>query len=329
MDAYQIMVREPRTVTVEPYSPADPGPDEVLLQTRTTLVSPGTERAFYLALPNTSATYPLVPGYSNIADVAAVGAQVTTLKPGDRVASPARHQSHPVIAASRCVPVPTSLPDEEAVFFNLIAIAMQGVRKARIELGEPVVVLGAGLIGIFAARLAQLAGGLPVITVDLDAGRLELARLCGIDETLISDASLPDRVGALTDGAGAAVVIEATGAPPAVLSAFGLARDRGRVVLLGSTRGETDGVNFYRDIHRKGLTVIGGHEITRPLYENSPGWWTQRDEHRVALALLGRGRIATAPLLSHRFGWRDFAGAYALLETGDRTALGMMIDWTV
>jgi threonine dehydrogenase-like Zn-dependent dehydrogenase len=46
--------------------------------------------------------------------------------------------------AQACVPVPSDLPDEEAVFFNLAAIAMQGVRKARIELGEPVAVIGAG-----------------------------------------------------------------------------------------------------------------------------------------------------------------------------------------
>ena len=61
-----------------------------------------------------------------------------------------------------------------------------------------------------------------------------------------------------TSGDGAAVVIEATGTPQAILTAFGLARFGGRVILLGSTRGETEKVNFYADVHKKGLTVDWG-----------------------------------------------------------------------
>lgn len=328
MKAYRALVLEPGKVEMAPLDVPTPGPNEVLLQTRTTLVSPGTERAFFLALPTTNASYPFTPGYSNIAEVIAVGDGVSQFNVGDRVASTAQHQSHTVIAAEKCCKVPDALPDEAGVFFNLITIAMQGVHKARIELGESVMVIGAGPIGIFAMQLARLSGGLPVIAVDLDESRLQLAQNMGADLVLSGAGDVKAVLMSAANLDGVSVVIEATGSPSVVVSAFQWAAVKGRVILLGSLRGETDGVNFYRDVHRKGLTIIGGHEITRPLYENSPGWWTQHSEHVIALELLARNRIQVTPLISHRFSAQDFPKAYDLLANWDKTAIGMVIDWT-
>jgi 2-desacetyl-2-hydroxyethyl bacteriochlorophyllide A dehydrogenase len=327
MNGYRAVVRQPRVVEIEEFVIPDPGPGEVLIRTRASLISPGTERAFYLALPNTNASYPLYPGYSNIGEVIGVGAGVETLKVGDRVASTAGHASHVIAAAAKCVGVPATIPDEEATFFNLIAVAMQGVHKARIELGEPVVVLGAGSIGVCAMQMAKVSGALPVIAVDQDESRLDLALRAGADAVLVNDTQVVERIRELAARDGAAVVIEVTGAAVAILSAFQMAGVRGRVILLGSARGDTEHVNFYRDVHRKGLSVIGAHEITRPQHDSLPGWWTQRDEHQTALRLLAMGRMTVAPLISHRFGWRAFAQAYALLESWDPTATGMVLDW--
>ena len=109
--------------------------------------------------------------------------------------------------------------------------------KTRIELGESVAVLGAGLVGILAMRLAQLSGGVPVVGIDLEQRRLDLAKQVGADEVLVSDDSLQDKLRAKLGADGADVVIELTGAPNAVVTAFQLAATRGRVVLAGSTRG--------------------------------------------------------------------------------------------
>jgi len=324
----RIVVVEPGRVEVEPFSMRDLAVGEVLLRTRTTLVSPGTERAFFLALPNTNATYPLYPGYSNIAEIIAVGDGVTDLQPGDRVACTAGHSSHALFLAKHCHRVPDTLSDEQAVFFNLIAIAMQGVRKLRIDLGESALVMGAGLIGLFAQQLARLAGAFPVIVTDRDDQRLGIAHSLGADSVLVSDDQLVTQIQSITQRDGADVVIEATGASAAVVSAFQAAATLGRVVLLGSARGLTDGVNFYRDVHRKGLTIVGGHEITRPRAESRPGWWTQYDEHELSLRLLAANRIQTGPLLTHRFSWSEFSKAYENLAAWDKNAMGMLIDWT-
>ncbi|MCY3778662.1 MAG: alcohol dehydrogenase catalytic domain-containing protein, partial [Chloroflexi bacterium] len=132
-------------VELESFDPPQPQPGQVLLRALTSLISPGTERAFFLGLDNTNANYPLYPGYSFVGEVEACGAGVTKLRVGDRVVCPARHASQALVDADICLKAPASLPGDEAAFFNLLAIAMQGLRKARIELGEPVAILGAGL----------------------------------------------------------------------------------------------------------------------------------------------------------------------------------------
>jgi 2-desacetyl-2-hydroxyethyl bacteriochlorophyllide A dehydrogenase len=327
MTSYRATVVQAGVIEMQVFEPSAPKAGEVLLRTRASLISPGTERAFFLALPNTNAAYPLYPGYSNISEVVDVGPGVTGIKAGDRVACGVQHASHITADAAKCVLVPSGLPDEDATFFNLIAIAMQGVRKTHIELGEPVIVIGVGPIGLFALQLARLNGALPAIAVDRDEKRLALARQMGADVTLMSDDNLLDAVQAHTNGTGAPVVIEATGASLAILLAFQLAAVRGRVCLVGTARGETDGINFYRDVHRKGLQIIGAHEITRPRYETFPGWWTQRDEQRAALRMLALGRFSVQPLISHRFHWDQFPQAYDLLANWDPNVIGMVINW--
>ena len=307
--------------------PPKPQPRQVLLRALNTLISPGTERAFFLNLENTDPEFPFCPGYSFVGEVIAVGDDVGALKPGERVVRRAAHQSHALVDASACLKAPAHVTDEDAAFFALLAIAMQAVRKARIELGESVAVVGAGVVGILAMRLARLSGGLPVVGIDLDERRLDLAKQVAADEVLISDDRVQDKLSALLGAAGAEVVIELTGAPAAVVTAFQLAATRGRVVLGGSTRGVTSEVNFYRDVHKKGLLVIGGHESTRPQWEDSPGYWTPMREYAVCLDLMARDRVRTAPLITQRYNWREFPTAYARLADWDREVMGMIIEW--
>lgn len=327
MLGHRVVWTQKGVAEIETFEVPSPKEGQLLLRTRVTLISPGTERAFFLGLPNTSQKYPQHAGYSNIGEVVEIGAKVEGFKVGDRVACAASHASHVVVKAANCLPVPEDTPDEEAVFFNLAAIAMQGVRKARVELGESVVVIGAGLIGLLAMQLAKLNGGLPVISVDKDEGRLAFARQVGADVTLIADESALSSVREVTGADGAAVVIEATGHPEAIPPAFALAGTFGRVILLGSTRGETEKVNFYRDVHKKGLTIIGAHAAMRPRVESSAGWWTTQADQRVALKLLALKRLAVQPLSTHRFKWQDAPQAYALLREWDLRALGMVLDW--
>lgn len=323
----QIVFTQPGVVELQTAPMPVVQAQQLLIRTRVSLISPGTERAFFLSLPNTTNNYPHYPGYSNIGTVVACGSKVSNWQVETRVASAALHVGYAAIDADKCVPVPDGLAEEEAVFFNLTSIAMQGVRKARIELGEPVVVIGAGLIGLLAMQLARLNGALPVITVDTDERRLTFARQVNADLALRVDEQLSESVTAHCGASGAAVVIEATGHPEAILTAFALARPGGRVILLGSTRGETEQVNFYRDVHKKGLTVIGAHNIARPLVESAPGWWIAQEDQRIALQLLALGRLNVRPLTTHHFGFDEAPTAYTQLQQWDTNTLGMILDW--
>ncbi len=325
MKSLRVVWTEPGVVEVEEWEVPKISEGEVLVKTRLTLLSPGTERAWLLHLPNTPGTFPQYPGYSAVGEVMAVGEKVRRFQVGHRVVWAGRHAAHAVVAEDALLPVPVELPDEEAVFFHLIAIALQGVRKANIELGESVVVLGLGLIGLLALQLAKMSGGFPVIGADLSEIRLDFARKVGADAVLLSGDDLIAKVEDLTEG-GAHVVVEATGNPDTIPLTFKLARRLGRIVLLGSMRGETKAVNFY-EAHRKGLVIIGAHDSVRPRTESLHGFWTVRDDQLLALKLLASRRLQVAPLITHRFAGQEATKAYDLLLRQDFSALGILLDW--
>ncbi|MCY4402823.1 MAG: zinc-binding alcohol dehydrogenase [Candidatus Poribacteria bacterium] len=303
--------------------------DEVLIATECTLISPGTERAFLLGLPNAQGSYPLRPGYSNIGKVVEVGKDVNGYKVGDRIATTQGHTSHFVTKGNRLLKADSSeVSAEEVVFYNLGAIALQGVRKARIELGEPTLVIGQGLIGLLALQLAKLSGAVPIIAADLTDSRLELSKDIGADYTLNpEDKDFSERLSAASMGKGPVVVIEATGHPDAISTALAVAGWGARVVLLASTRGETPKVNFYRDVHKKGLIIYGAHNSIRPRQESSSNFWTSEDDSRLMLSLIAHKRFIVAPMISHRVLGHDAPKAYQMLMEWNPGLLGVVLQW--
>ena len=329
MKAQRIVWPSRATVDVETFDLPPLRDDEVLVLTDCTLISPGTERAFLLGLPNAQGRYPSRPGYSNIGTVVETGKAVKDWALGDRVASTQGHTSHFIASPNRLLRVPSAdVPPEEAVFFNLGAIALQGVRKARIELGEATLVLGQGLIGLLAVQLSKLSGAMPLIAADLTDSRLERAKSMGADFTLNpEDANFSEQLSEATHGDGPAVVIEATGHPDAITTALDVAGQYARMVLLASTRGETPSVNFYRDVHKKGLILYGAHNSIRPRQDSSPNFWTLEADSLLLLSLIAQKRFTVAPLISHRFLGKDAAKAYQLLMEWNPGLLGVVLKW--
>lgn len=329
MKAQRVVWPDRAKVDIETFMLPPVGDDEVLVATQCTLISPGTERAFLLGLPNAQGRYPARPGYSNIGRIIEVGKAVTDCEIGDRVASTQGHTSHFVTSPSRLLKIAfDAVPAEEAVFFNLGAIALQGVRKARIELGEATLVLGQGLIGLSAMQLSKLSGALPLIAADLTDSRLEISKRIGADHTFNpEDTDFSEQLGDATQGDGPAVVIEATGHPDAISTALAVAGQGARVVLLASTRGETPSVNFYRDVHKKGLILHGAHNSIRPRQESSPNFWTLEADSRLLLSLIAQKRFNVIPLISHRVPGEDAAKAYQLLMAWNPGLLGVVLQW--
>ena len=337
--------------TVELESPAD---NEILIETLYTCISPGTERSHYLAEENTvtrDKPGPFYPGYSNIGRILQVGPGVDNLRVGQCVATALPHLSHAILPAraggpqrklASAVPAGRSFSPSKTIFplaegldaqrlkecatYCFSRVALHGVRRARVELGEAVVVLGLGPIGLQCVQYAHLNGGFPVIGIDPTESRRKVATTLGMDHGFANVAELANS-GLFAPGGGPAVTIEATGLPEVIPQAFQLCGRNGRVILLGSTRGETKNINFYTDVHKKGLTVIGVHAGTRPQHESVPGHWTAEDEQTLILKLIANGRVQCKPIITHEFPAAKVAQAY---ETVCRStdAIAVVLDWT-
>ena len=309
MQAKQALFTARGKVSLEPIEVGTPDENQLLVETLYTAISPGTERAFLLAEPNTITQrngFPFPPGYSNVGRVLSVGGAVKKFKPGDLIASRLPHVSHflipetfgpgevaekyreqvrspimpnePVIGLHYLWPLPQL--DEPALKacapFGIVSVGVTGARYARIDLGESVLVIGLGPVGLYAAQSAKLAGGFPVLGLDPVASRRDLALKLGVDAVYATPEELANGHPAMA-GKAPTIVIEATGRPDVVNLAFKLCGRNGRVVLLGSTRGVTPNVDFYTDVHRKGLTIVGAQVLTRPIMDNSDGRWNARD----------------------------------------------------
>jgi len=121
---------------------------------------------------------PLPLGYANVGDVVAVGNAVSELRVGDRVVSNAPHASWARVSANLCARVPSRVGDDAAAFVVPAAIGLQGIRLAQPTLGETFAVIGTGLIGLLTVQLLT-AAGCSVIAIDTREDRLALARSFG------------------------------------------------------------------------------------------------------------------------------------------------------
>jgi 2-desacetyl-2-hydroxyethyl bacteriochlorophyllide A dehydrogenase len=316
--------------------PDQPGLREVLVETLWSAVSVGTETAVYagthIGFRTPGARYPRYPfraGYAATGRVLAVGAAVQNLAPGQIVAFPGKHASHGVwnVDQEPVVPVPEGVGADVAALARLSTISLNGMRLARISLGDSVVVLGAGLIGQFAGQIAQLSGGHPVVLIDRIPARLAAARACGIAQTLdVTDQDAVEAGRELTGGRNFDVVVEATGAAPVVAQALQLAAQYGRVVLLGSPRGRVE-IDPYANIHRPGVTVIGAHIATTPSAETIASRWTFRANFELVLDLMAERKLVVDPLITDRVPAEEASETYEAIVAHPDTHLGVLFNW--
>lgn len=307
-------------IEIEEHNMPVPGPGQVLVESLYTTISPGTELAWLHNMPNTSGKYPYYPGYSGCCRIIGKADDVENFEVGQVVVCNASHSSHLAINIDRCIALPENVSQLDASAFRLASIALQGVRKAQIQLGDDVCVVGLGPIGNLAAQLSKVAGAGYVEGIDFVDWRRELALKCGLDTASASweEAGLKP---------GYDIVIEATGASKAVLDAFKLAKRYGKVILLGSTRGNTDDVNFYKDVHVKGLTVIGAHESCRASADNSGYFHTNRNDEETVVKLMAQGRIRTDLLISETDSVDNASIVYERLSKKDQKLMLATFSW--
>lgn len=194
---------------------------------------------------------PIPLGYCNVGEVIAVGEGVSGFEVGDRVASNGPHAEYVSVPKNLVAHIPENVSDEEAAFTVVGSIGLQGIRLLNPTLGETVVVIGLGLIGLLTAQLLK-ANGCRVIGSDLDEEKLALAEKWGIIPFHSGKGDVVKFVEELTGGVGAdGVIITASAHTDAIISqAAKMSRKRGKIVLVGVI-----GLNISRaEFYQKELT---------------------------------------------------------------------------
>ena len=313
-----------------------PGPGQVLVRIRRTCISSGTERANLTGDPmigtnvkdGDPAKFPRHLGYSASGVVEAVGDSVESVKPGDRVcASWTTHSAFKVVPERQVYPLPDGVSFEDAAWTHIATFPMGALRKCRLEFGESVLVMGQGVLGQLAVKLARAAGAAPVIAADPVAEKRERALALGAD--FVFDPSASDFGGQVKDVTerGAKVVVEVTGIDRALDNALDATARFGRVALLGCTRHSTFAIDYYRKVHGRGVTLVGAHTMARPRGDSSPGWWTERDDALAFLRLVAGGRLSLDGFAEEVHPVVEAPAVYTRLAAGGPFP-NVQFDWT-
>lgn len=313
-----------------------PKENEVLVRTSYSVISAGTERANITGDVNVSiydrsgvAVFPRYGGYSSSGTVVETGSGVKELKPGDRVAmSWSVHSEYQTLNASNVHLIENSeVQLEDAAFAHISTFPMAAVRKCRVELGEPALVMGMGILGRIAIMLLKAAGAYPVIAMNRGDRWFEMAKSLGADYTVSSDsADFADTVRTLSYG-GAAAAIEVTGSGQALDRVLDCMRPMGRVALLGCTRSSDFTIDYYHKVHGPGISLIGAHTRARPESESAPFLWTTHDDAETFLRLAAAKRIDAGMLRERMCRPEDASWLYSELASG-KTFPVTEFDWT-
>lgn len=268
---------------------------------------------------------PIPLGYSLAGRVIEVGRAVSGHAVGGRIACAgaglANHAEINAVPKNLCVPIPDGVDDEDASFVTLGAIALQGVRQAAPTLGERIIVMGLGLIGLITVQLLK-ANGCRVLGFDPDPGRTATAKDMGADLAVSTD--LHAATAGFTSGHGADAVIltASTKSNEPINQAAEISRLKGRIVVVGLVGMTIDREPFYkRELDLK-LSMSYGPGRHDPDYEQAGHdyplpyvRWTEQRNMEAFLTLIAEGKVTPKKLVTHRFAIAQAEKAYALMET--------------
>lgn len=200
---------------------------------------------------------------------------------------------------ARAHKVSHDLKPEHAAYAEPLSCALHAVERANISFGDVVVVAGCGPIGLGLIAGARQKNPMTLVALDLDDDKLELGRRCGADVTFNpAKEDVVAKVAELTEGYGADVYLEGTGATPAVGQGLNLLRKLGTYVEY-SVFGSDVTVDWSIISDDKELNVLGAHL--------GPHCWP------AAIKLLEQGKIPVDEICTHQFGLSDFQQALDLV----------------
>lgn len=262
---------------------------------------------------------PLPLGYCNVGIVTEVGKGVSNFKVGDRVASNGNHAEYVCIPENLCAKIPDNVSDEEATFTVIGSIGLEGIRLCNPTLGETIVVIGLGLIGLVTAELLK-ANGCRVIGYDYDQQKVDIALSKGIIAFNPGQGTDPVKfVQQMTNEIGAdGVIITASNKSDEIIhQAAEMSRQRGRIILVGVI-----GLNIRRDdFYKKELTFQVSCSYGPGRYDENYeqkgqdypiGYvrWTEKRNFETVLNAIASHQLDVQPLITERVHLENYLQIY-------------------
>ena len=337
------------------------GSGSVLIQTSHSLVSLGTERMLVEfgrasliekarqqpekvnqvldkikadgLLPTMEAVFnklgqPIPLGYCNVGKVIAVGKGVSEFAIGDRVASNGPHSEVVSVPKNLVVKIPDSVSDEDATFTVIGSIGLQGIRLLKPQLGETIVVIGLGLIGLITCQLLK-ANGCNVIGIDLDQSKCNLAKKWGINTLNPKTNILVKSVLDITQGLGAdgVLITASTKSNDVISQAAQMSRKRGRIILVGVVGLNINRADFYEKELSFQVSCSYGPGRYDDQYEQkgidyplSFVRWTEKRNFKAILDAIKNGSLNVKDLITEKVPLVDYDKIYHNMDSNKSIA---------
>ncbi|MFB9237947.1 zinc-binding alcohol dehydrogenase [Plantactinospora siamensis] len=343
MGNFVVSLAGPRDVRLEP-CPVEPlHSGQIRVRTCFSGISAGTEltlyrgsnprlgkvwddrRRMFVSRP-AGTPYPVAGfGYEEVGEVVEVAADVVRRQLGDLVWGIWGHRAEAVLPADAVTPLAAGLDPLAGVFARPGAIALTTVLAADLHLGEWVGVFGQGVIGLLATRLAALSGA-RVVAVDRLPGRLAVAGRFGARATVDGGAaSAAEVLRDLSDGLGADVCLELSGAYPALHEAIRATAPAGRVVAAGFYQGDGRGLALGEEFHHNRIQLVPAQVSGPAPLPGAGGRWTSARVSRTFMDLVAERVVDPLPLVTHVIDASAVPDALALLDRGEPDALQVVL----
>ncbi|MFC6872441.1 zinc-dependent alcohol dehydrogenase [Halobellus marinus] len=318
-------------------TPLEPEVEEVVVETRVSAISAGTELLVYrgeaptdlpadetLEALDGDLSFPVAYGYAAVGDVVSTGSAVDDRWQGRTVFAFQPHQTRFSADPETLIPVPESVSPEEMSLFPSVETATSLVLDGRPRVGEEIVVFGAGVVGLCTIGILSSFPLARLIAVEPLSNRREHAREMGADVAVPPDALDDVLESSAGDCDGADLVYELSGHPATLDDAIGATGYDGRVIV-GSWYGEKPAMlDLGTSFHRDRISLESSQVST--LAPESRGRWTR--SRRAETAVNRLRDLDVGSLVTHRFPFSEAPEAYRLLDERDDDVLQVLLTYS-
>jgi len=332
----QIVINKPYSVQIRDVKKPTPKPNEIVIKTKISGISTGTEKGIYMGNMKDWIKYPVYPGYEAAGIIMECGELVKDFLVGDRVISFGPHAEYVKATADTAVKIPDNLSFEKSTLAVLGTTAIHAIRRTNFKYGDTVTVIGLGVLGQMLLQHAKLAGAGKTIGIDILEERLILAKELGADWVINAKTHncIEKVYGFIPTGSDVTIEV-AGGAREAVHLAMRLVRDRGRVLIMG---GGTKGMiqfPYLEDFFSKELEIVASRAT-------GPGWidfpipsglppsyikWTSSKNFEYSVYTIMSGRIKVDKIKTIVLKYTEVSKVYRRMAEGTWRSLHTVLAW--